>query len=332
MHHNQHLSLNSEDLEVSDTEIEYEEKSNTAITPLLTKRQSPTESYSIRHFPIFHTLSSEFAAIIALFKHRGLIHTVCAFATAEATINALSAFFPFILLPRGCSQSFTGLMASLFIFMCMSGSALIGYIVDQTKLYKRAMIVCFIGSSISLLAFNTHVGESPIETQIWTTITVAFMGFFIGPIQPIAIESGVEITFPATSPSTVTGIQQVLGNIVSALSFPVFESLRDPITKSADAAVFCLICVQISLIFIYSTFNGTYARLNHELDAANRRPKDLLSVSGVGVGRATSAIAIEKVDRMDLDCCDRGEFDLVDESKSPSDYGSFNHHQNEIMV
>jgi FLVCR family MFS transporter 7 len=52
-----------------------------------------------------------------------------------------------------------------------------------------------------------------------------FVGLFLGPIQPIVLELGVECAFP-TSEATVAALQQLSGNFLSAILVPGMSLLR----------------------------------------------------------------------------------------------------------
>lgn len=74
-----------------------------------------------------------------------------------------------------------------------------------------------------------------------------------------------EVSYP-TSSSSVTAIQQVLGNLVSAAFFPAILLLRDshsPINEMRRPLYFIAISMFV-MSLLYVTFNGKYKRLIHE--------------------------------------------------------------------
>ena len=228
--------------------------------------------------------------IAGLFRYEGFVHTCLGFALAEAMINALSAFMGDILIPLGYSGVSVGVNAAGFIVMCMVGSAIVGYMVDRTRTYVSSVCLCFVLSSLSLLAL------AYARPPLLTTLSVLALGFFLGPIQPLVIETAVECTYPSPS-STVAAVQQVLGNVVSAMAFPIMIWMRD----EGGGMGRVLIGMSIGLATttaVYSTFSGEYRRLRHETEGVlDRRGSDegLVRAGGGGGAVGTGCGEIKEV-------------------------------------
>ena len=209
-------------------------------------------------------------SLYKLFRCSGFLHTCLAFALAEATINALSAFFTDILIPEGYTAAFVGANATSFIVFCMIGSAIVGYIVDRTRSYIVSVCLCFVITALSLLTFTYYSAES----AVLTCLLVVVLGFSLGPIQPLVIETGVEVTYPSPA-STVAAVQQVLGNVLSALVFPLFGWME----RSREGGMH-VVLVSVSVVLgcmglLYATFKGEYRRLRHEtLGVLERRASE----------------------------------------------------------
>ena len=217
-----------------------------------------------------HTNQFSIHSLVKLFRYSGFLHTCLAFALAEATINALSAFFTDILIPEGYSAAFVGANATSFIIFCMIGSAIVGYIVDRTHSYIVSVCLCFLITALSLLAFTYYSADS----AVLTCLLVVLLGFSLGPIQPLVIETGVEVTYPSPA-STVAAVQQVLGNVLSALVFPLFGWME----RSKEGGMH-VVLVSVSVVLgcmglLYATFKGEYRRLRHEtLGVLERRASE----------------------------------------------------------
>ena len=209
-------------------------------------------------------------SLLRLFRYSGFLHTCLAFALAEATINALSAFFTDILIPEGYSAAFVGANATSFIIFCMVGSAIVGYIVDRTHSYISSVCMCFLVGALSLLAFTYYSANS----AVLTCLLVVLLGLALGPVQPLVIETGVEVTYPSPA-STVAAVQQVLGNVLSALVFPLFGFMQ----RSREGGMHVVLVVVAAVLggmgVVYATFKGEYRRLRHEtLGVLDRRASE----------------------------------------------------------
>ena len=84
-------------------------------------------------------------------------------------------------------------------------------------------------------------GSISLTLELALIVAVLSVGFFVGPIQPVAIETGAEVTYPAPESST-TAIQQVLGephNIASVRQFWCFVCFSRTISDGCASAVSC---------------------------------------------------------------------------------------------
>ena len=226
--------------------------------------------HSHKHPPHNHTNQFSLHSLYKLFRYSGFTHTCLAFALAEATINALSAFFTDILIPEGYTAAFVGANATSFIIFCMVGSAIVGYIVDRTHSYISSVCLCFIITALSLLAFTYYSADS----AVLTCLLVVLLGFSLGPIQPLVIETGVEVTYPSPA-STVAAVQQVLGNVLSALVFPLFGWMERSREGGLHVVLVSVSAVLGCMGLLYATFKGEYRRLRHEtLGVLDRRASE----------------------------------------------------------
>lgn len=126
-----------------------------------------------------------------MFAAPGFIHTLMVFGVAEATINGFAAFMFMIVEPWGYhSMQMVGIMVCAFIGMCMVGSAVIGWLVDLSKAFKQWIVISLVGSALGLLYL---IFAGPLGAiHVWTSICI--IGFFMGPVQPLSIETAVEVS------------------------------------------------------------------------------------------------------------------------------------------
>jgi hypothetical protein len=82
-------------------------------------------------------------------------------------------------------------------------------------------------------------------------------------VQPLAIETAVEVSYPAPE-SSVTAVMQMLANLFSAAVFPLIVLCRNPVTKSMQPALWLILFCLVGTGLFYGTFDGNYRRLAHE--------------------------------------------------------------------
>lgn len=101
------------------------------------------------------------------------------------------------------------------------GGIIIGGYVDKTKKYKDVTLACLLTTMFLVipLGLTDHaIGNEPL------LLLAALLGLGIaaGPIQPINAELAVDVTYPSDE-TAVESVQQIGGNLVSALLVPVAE-------------------------------------------------------------------------------------------------------------
>jgi hypothetical protein len=105
-------------------------------------------------------------------------------------------------------------------------------------------------------------------------------GFFIGPIQPIAIESAAECTYPVPE-SYATAVQQVTGNLFSAAMFPLIMWTRNKDLAIPEEKGLWILCGGLAVAFVvYATFNGQYKRLERERLHEQKLKQRMIARSG----------------------------------------------------
>ncbi len=136
------------------------------------------------------------------------------------------------------------------------GSSVIATMVDRTGWFHSTALICLALSCFFHLCF---MGALDSGLKIWTIVTLVLMGFFIGPVEPLSAEIGVEATFPSNESITIAN-QQLLSNFVSAILVPIMNVLRDDRTSYSKSLLVLLVFLVFSLVF-FSTFTSPYNRL-----------------------------------------------------------------------
>jgi MFS family permease len=148
------------------------------------------------------------------------------------------------------------------------GGIILGGYVDRTKEYKKVTLACLATTAfmcIPLGLTDKTLGNEPL------LLIAALLGLGIsaGPIQPINAELAVDVTYPGDE-TAVESIQQIGGNLVSALLVPLAELLakRDfsvmrgvPFLESdVRGDVLLLVGLALMTMAYFSTFDAPLAR------------------------------------------------------------------------
>ncbi|POM74103.1 Major Facilitator Superfamily, partial [Phytophthora palmivora] len=157
----------------------------------------------------------------AAFKHVGFWQTVVAFSWAECIVNAFSALLDKILAGTSINSNQVGIVGAAFIVSSLIGGQAISVQVDKKQNHKIVTIVCLLLTALSLALFQVVP-----KTQVHATlVSLLILGAVVGPIQPVVLELGVECSYP-TSEATVAALQQLCGNILSAIAVPGLSALQ----------------------------------------------------------------------------------------------------------
>jgi len=96
---------------------------------------------------------------------------------------------------------------------------------------------------------------SIVATTPLVFIAIFSIGFWIGPVQPVTIESAAEVVFPM-SESLATAVMQVSGNFLSVALLPVVGYF-----SASDYLGWVLTAIVGSVLLISVRFEGRYERL-----------------------------------------------------------------------
>jgi MFS transporter, FLVCR family, MFS-domain-containing protein 7 len=164
-----------------------------------------------------------FLASAKVFLHTpGFLRALSAFICSIAVTNIVGALIEEVMNRGGVTNTWQVAGAgAIFEVAILVGGIVLGGYVDRTKQYKSVIMWC-LGISIFLLlplGLTDHkLGQEP-SLMIFSLL---LLGFFTGPIQPICAELAVDITFPGDE-TAVESVQQIGGNLISALLMPIVE-------------------------------------------------------------------------------------------------------------
>ncbi|OQR95281.1 Major facilitator Superfamily [Achlya hypogyna] len=233
--------------------------------------------------PLFvkSTSSYDWKQWLAAFHHEGFALTVLVFSIAETVINVLSSMLNHILNVDGFSKTQEGLIGAAFIVSSLVGGQCLSAYVDATKAHKKALMLCLVTTAAALLLFQAVLAgaEQLPGHVVWTLVCLMAAGLFLGPLQPISLELGVECAHPTTE-ATVAALQQLCGNFLSALAVPFLSFLSHFHEADGDAAGTswakelttpeALLSVALLLTAVaFCQFNGKFKRLAKETCSAD---------------------------------------------------------------
>ena len=112
-----------------------------------------------------------------------------------------------------------------FELAIVAGGIILGGYVDKTKEYKKVTMVCLAGSALLVLPLGLtdhYLGREPLLL----VFALLGLGIAAGPVQPINAELAVEVTYPGDE-TAVESVQQIGGNLVSALLIPIAEAASE---------------------------------------------------------------------------------------------------------
>jgi len=181
------------------------------------------------------------------------------------------------------------LTGAAFEVAIVLGGIFIGGYVDRTKEYKKVTLLCLSASVAFLLALGL-LREQPVLF----IISLIGLGLVSGPIQPINAELAVDVTYPGDE-TAVESVQQIGGNLISALLVPLAEHSSRVTIGSSFLSFRCLPPGDILLlVFVslgtYVYFRGFNAPLQRTI--ADRNDDDFREI-GIEMGACATDNNIE---------------------------------------
>lgn len=200
------------------------------------------------------------------FSHSGFWHTIVAFSLAECIVNALSALLDEFLSVTTFSKTQIGFIGAAFIVSSLVGGQLVSQKVDKMRNHKTVSLICLLLTAVSIAVFQL---VPKVKVQA-TLLSLLVLGAVLGPIQPVVLELGVECSYP-TSEATVAALQQLCGNLLSAVAVPGLSALQRMQTDGQETTrdffispEGVMVIATIATFVVFSSFKGKYKRSTHE--------------------------------------------------------------------
>mmetsp|Transcript_53072 Transcript_53072/g.128797 ORF Transcript_53072/g.128797 Transcript_53072/m.128797 type:complete len:638 (+) Transcript_53072:3-1916(+) len=161
-------------------------------------------------------------SVKTFFSTKGFTRPLAAFICSITITNVVGAFIDDVMIRGGVNGQFQiDLAGAGFELAIVAGGIILGGYVDKTKEYKRVTMGCLAGTALLVLplGLTDHaLGREPLLL----IMALLGLGLAAGPVQPINAELAVDVTFPGDE-TAVESVQQIGGNLVSALLIPIAE-------------------------------------------------------------------------------------------------------------
>lgn len=204
-----------------------------------------------------------------LFATPGFSLPLAAFICSISITNVVGTFIDEVMERGGVTDQLgVDLAGAGFELAILLGGIVIGGYVDKTKQYKSVTLGCLAATMFFVvpLGLTDHMlGNEPILL----VLALLGLGLSCGPIQPINAELAVDVTYP-NDETAVESVQQVGGNLVSALMVPVaewalhqdlefFKTIR-PLDSDLRGDVLLLFTVALVTLVYFNTFDAPLRR------------------------------------------------------------------------
>lgn len=165
-------------------------------------------------------------SVQTFFATKGFTPALAAFVCSISITNVVGAFIDDVMERGGVTGQFQiDLAGAGFELAIVAGGIILGGYVDKTKEYKKVTMFCLAGTALLVLPLGLtdhYLGREPLLL----VLALLGLGIAAGPVQPINAELAVEVTYPGDE-TAVESVQQIGGNLVSALLIPIAEAASE---------------------------------------------------------------------------------------------------------
>jgi|EP00624_Nannochloropsis_granulata_P004077 Na+/melibiose symporter-like transporter len=179
---------------------------------LLVQRQQDKQHDREHHhppsIPTWQALKTDLHRCLVLNPSFRLLF-VC-FGLGLGFFNALLTLVGQLLSPCGYSDSESGALGGIFLGTGLIGALLAGLILDATHHYSLCLKGGFMGAWATSFLFISALRPNNLA---FLATSFALLGFWMLPLLPVAIENGVEITYPEVPEFFSSGLLLSAGNL-----------------------------------------------------------------------------------------------------------------------
>eukprot|EP00536_Pseudo-nitzschia_multiseries_P008142 jgi/Psemu1/325084/estExt_fgenesh1_pg.C_2020002 len=241
------------------------------------------------------------------FATKGFSRALAAFICSISITNVVGTFIDDVMERGGVMGQFQiDLAGAGFELAIVAGGIILGGYVDKTKEFKKVTMYCLAATGLLVLPLGLtdhYLGREPLLL----VLALLGLGMAAGPVQPINAELAVEVTYPGDE-TAVESVQQIGGNLVSALLIPIAEAASENdytllrgvpgLESDIRGDVVLLIAVAFATLAFFSGFDAPLARTIAD-ESSEEQPMDVdvLKEQGDGVlvgTPTTAALTIEQ--------------------------------------
>eukprot|EP00560_Eucampia_antarctica_P001943 CAMPEP_0197833122 /NCGR_PEP_ID=MMETSP1437-20131217/17831_1 /TAXON_ID=49252 ORGANISM="Eucampia antarctica, Strain CCMP1452" /NCGR_SAMPLE_ID=MMETSP1437 /ASSEMBLY_ACC=CAM_ASM_001096 /LENGTH=427 /DNA_ID=CAMNT_0043436965 /DNA_START=406 /DNA_END=1689 /DNA_ORIENTATION=- len=237
-----------------------------------------------------------FESVKKLFAVKGFTKPLVAFIMSISITNIVGAFIDDVMERGGImDQTSIDLAGAGFELSILVGGIVLGGYVDRSKNYKSVTLACILSSIFLLvpLGLTEHaIGKEPLLL----IAALLGLGFAAGPIQPINAELAVDITYPSDE-TAVESVQQIGGNLVSALLVPIaeiaakqdYQILPQNTQLASDIrGDVVLLCVLAAITYVYfGSFDSPLKRTSADSNNSVGESNAVIDVQGESTKKPT---------------------------------------------
>lgn len=165
-------------------------------------------------------------SVQSFFATKGFSRALAAFICSISITNVVGTFIDDVMERGGVTGQFQiDLAGAGFELAIVAGGIILGGYVDKTKEYKKVTMFCLAATALLVLPLGLtdhYLGREPLLL----VLALLGLGIAAGPVQPINAELAVEVTYPGDE-TAVESVQQIGGNLVSALLIPIAEAASE---------------------------------------------------------------------------------------------------------
>ena len=162
-----------------------------------------------------------FTGIPKLFRNPGYTNLCLSFGINVGCFYVVTTLLSQMLIELNYSSQATALIGTLIVVVGIVGAFLFGLLADRTQKPKLLLIICMVGTCLSL-AFWTACFQ---ENQIYLlSFGACLLGFFMTALLPISMDVAVSISFPlpeSLSSNVLLACAQLWGIFLVSLCTPL---------------------------------------------------------------------------------------------------------------
>ncbi|KAJ3232845.1 Major facilitator super domain-containing protein 7 [Chytriomyces hyalinus] len=191
-------------------------------------------------------------------------------------------------------QADAGALGNVTILIGTGSSLILGPILDRTKAHRRVLKILPITSLLGSIGFYLSVSFMDRRPLLYISAALIGMGAFC--ITPIALELGVECTYPVAEGSSA-GLLQSAGQAFAVLALLVSNALRGKVDGSLGGAMVWRIAMCAAVVLVVPFYNAKSLRMESEGQGSTGMETGLESGSSGSEEGSSPGTWIERVGR-----------------------------------